>query len=292
MNKDAVKNTCNSCMQETWHTVEGTHKYTNDPDDYHCLVVHSVVKCRGCDTVSFRREFHDIDGAYLNDQGDWEVSIDVTNYPRVKKGSIKTDDLPKVVKEIYTETCSAYRDEAFTLAGMGFRATIEAICNHQGIVGKELSNRINNLAVKGLISKKDSSRLHSIRFLGNDAAHDIKKPSIENLDAALVIVEHLIATVYTLDRDSRGKLDEIIEVYEMFEKLLTSKLEDYNNGDEFPLQKYLGKDIRLINGSTKSMENALNARIGRKEFILLEFGKKEKYLNSSESLQHYKLTKP
>ncbi|WP_140386550.1 DUF4145 domain-containing protein, partial [Vibrio parahaemolyticus] len=68
------------------------------------------------------------------------------------------------------------RDEAYTLAGIGFRATIEAVCNDQSIQGKELSTRINNLASNGLISKKDSTRLHSIRFLGNDAAHDIKVP--------------------------------------------------------------------------------------------------------------------
>ncbi|EJL6264448.1 DUF4145 domain-containing protein [Vibrio cholerae] len=291
MSKNKVKNTCNSCMQDTWHTVEGTHSYTHDPEEYHCEVVHSVVKCCGCDTVSFRYEFHDFEAAYPTDFDSWEVPIDVSNYPKLKKGSINTDNIPEIVKNIYTETCNAYRDEAFTLAGIGFRATIEAICNDQEIKGKELSTRINNLVSNGLISKKDSSRLHSIRFLGNDAAHDIKKPSIANLDAALVIVEHLITTVYTLDRDSKGKLDEVIDVYDEFEALLVKKLGDYNNGDEYPLQQYLGKDIRLISGSIKKIEDELNSRIGKKEFTLLEFGKKEKYQGSAEELRHYKVKK-
>lgn len=278
-------------MQDTWHTVEGTHSYTQDPDEYHCEVVYSVVKCCGCDTVSFRHEFHDYEAAYPTDFESWKVPIDVSNYPKLKKGSINTDNIPEIVRNIYTETCNAYRDEAFTLAGIGFRATIEAICNDQEIKGKELSTRINNLVSNGLISKKDSSRLHSIRFLGNDAAHDIKKPSVSNLDAALVIVEHLITTVYTLDRDSKGKLDEVIDVYDKFEALLVKKIGDYNNGDEYPLQQYLGKDIRLISGSIKKIEDKLNSRIGKKEFTLLEFGKKEKYQGSTEELKHYKVKK-
>lgn len=35
--------------------------------------------------------------------------------------------------------------------------------------------------------------------MGNDAAHDIKKPKDESLSVALQIVEHLIASVYILE---------------------------------------------------------------------------------------------
>ncbi|EHU4934893.1 TPA: DUF4145 domain-containing protein [Vibrio parahaemolyticus] len=291
MKKEEVKNKCNSCRQETWHTVEGTHSYTHNPDEYHFILVHSVVKCCGCETVSFRTEFHDVEAAYPTDYDDWEVPIEIDNFPKQEKGTIDTNNIPDVVKNIYSETCNAYRDEAYTLAGIGFRATIEAICNDQEIRGKELSTRINQLSSKGLISKRDSMRLHSIRFLGNDAAHDIKTPSVESLEAALIITEHLITTVYTLDRDSKGKLEELIDVYEQFEELLVKKLESYSNGDEFPLQQYLGKDVRLISGSLKKIEKELNTRIGKKEFTLLSFGKTEKFQGSTEKLLHYKVEK-
>jgi hypothetical protein len=251
------------------------------------MVEHSVVKCRGCNTVSFRQVFHDYEGAYPGENDEWVVPTEVETYPKAKTGNLKATHLPDIVASIYQETCDAYRDGALTLAGIGFRATIEAICNDQGILGKELSTRINNLASKGLISKKDSTRLHSIRFMGNDAAHDIKKPSQKTLQAALVIVEHLITTVYIIDRESEGKLDAVIEEYSKFEELLDKKLKDFAVGEEHPLPKFLGKDTRLISGSTKKIEDTLNTKIGKGEYLKLKFGKKEKYLDSKEELQHY-----
>jgi hypothetical protein len=190
-------------------------------------------------------------------------------YPKKPKGTLDLSDAPEIVSDIYSEACNAFRDESYTLAGIGFIATIEAICNDQKIEGKELSTRINNLTAKGLISKKDSLRLHSIRFLGNDAAHDIKKPTYSILDAALTIIEHLLTTVYILDSKTKWKLEEIIEEYQKFERLLESKLNNFSIGDEFPIPKFLGKDIRLLNGSTKILETQLIAEIGKGNFTRL-----------------------
>ena len=245
------------------------------------------MKCCGCGRVTFRREYHDLDGAYPDEHNEWTVPSEIETYPKACAGNIEIKHLPSIVESIYTETCDAYRDGALTLAGIGFRATVEAICNDQGITGKELSTRINNLASKGLISKKDSTRLHSIRFMGNDAAHDIKKPSKKSLRAALIIVEHLITTVYIIDQESAGKLDAIIEEYSKFEVLLDKKLEEFSTGDEFPLPKFLGKDMRLISGSTKDIEKSLDTRIGKGEYKKLKFGKKDNYLSSKDILQHY-----
>jgi hypothetical protein len=287
MTTEPIRNYCIKCKQQTNHDIEGSHKIQYDPYEYHCMIEHNVVKCKGCDMVSFRRVFHDIEGAYPTEHDEWVVPTEIETYPKAKTGNLDTEHLPDIVESIYAETCEAYRDGAFTLAGIGFRATIEAICNDQGVAGKELSTRINNLASKGLISKKDSARLHSIRFMGNDAAHDIKKPSKKSLQAALVIVEHLITTVYIIDQESAGKLDAIIEDYSKFEVLLDQKLEDFSPGDEYPLAKFLGKETRLISGSTKDIENTLNANIGKGEYKKLKFGKKDNYLKSKDKLQHY-----
>ncbi|WP_439856262.1 DUF4145 domain-containing protein [Pseudomonas yamanorum] len=287
MKNDMVWNHCGNCKQRTNHDIVGTHTKENHPDDYHCMVEHSVVKCRGCNTVSFRKVVHDYEGAYPTENDEWEVPLEIETYPKELAGSINTRHLPDIVEQIYNETCRAYADDSLTLASIGFRATIEAICNDQEIAGKELSTRINNLAAKGLISKKDSARLHSIRFMGNDAAHDIKRPSPRSLKAALIIVEHLITTVYILERESAGKLDAIIEDYSNFEILLNKKLLEFSRGDEYPLAKLLGKDIRLISGSTKTIEQALDARIGKGEYTKLKFGRKDSYLGSKDPLQHY-----
>lgn len=287
MAKEKLRNFCNSCNQRTWHDLVGDHKYNSSSEDYHFMVVHAIVECRGCGTVSFRHEFHDYEIPYVNDDGEWEIPVDIENFPKKEIEGIDVSYLPDIVGSIYKETCDAYRDGAYTLAGIGFRATIEAICNDQKIKGKELSTRINNLATKGLISKKDSNRLHAIRFLGNDAAHDVKKPLSNTLKAALVIIEHLLMTVYILDEKSKGKLEEIIIEYDAFEKLLTKKIKYFKKGDEFPLSKFLGKDIRRLSGSFKAIEKKLHEKIGKGEFTRFSFGEKKKYLDSKEELQHY-----
>ena len=96
-----------------------------------------------------------------------------------------------------------------------------------------------------------------------------------------------MTTVYLLDKESAGKLDSLIEDYPKFEELLLSKLVIFSPGDEYPIQKFLGKDIRLISGTTKSLEKQLDKNIGQGIFKSLKFGKRDTFLGSTEPLQHY-----
>ncbi|WEJ21680.1 DUF4145 domain-containing protein [Pseudomonas sp. SD17-1] len=283
-----VWNHCDSCNRKTNHHVEGKHLYqSNSHYDYHYGVEHSIVKCRGCNCVSFRVVEYDYEGAYPDENEDWIVPESVEIFPGPSKSKLDIRHVPDTVGNIFNESCQAFSSGSYTLAGIGFRATIEAICNDLNISGKELSTRINLLSSRGFISKKDSMRLHSIRFMGNDAAHDVKKPSITSLQAALTIVEHLLTTVYILEKESSGKLESIIDDYANFEKLLNEKLSTCVTGDEIPLAKILGKDVRLISGSSKIIEDELHRRIGKKEYTKLSFGKVEKYAGSKDKLQHY-----
>ncbi|HDU2652497.1 TPA: DUF4145 domain-containing protein [Yersinia enterocolitica] len=286
MTNKKVKNFCNECGQKTNHDVIGISSSRGD-ENYEFLSEHMLVQCRGCETVSFSHVFHEIESAYPIDEFEWEVPKVITNYPAPSISNIDAWHIPSPVDDIYTETCKAFADGSLTLAGMGFRATIEAICNEQNINGKELSTRINNLASRGLISKKDSVRLHSIRFMGNDAAHEIRKPTKDTLNSALTIVEHLLTTVYILDSGSRGGLERMIEEYVDFESLLLKKIDDFEPNDEYPLQAFLSKDVRLIGGSLKQMEKELNAKIGKGDFLKLAFGKEDHFAGSKEKLQHY-----
>jgi len=292
MAEKTVKNFCANCSGTTNHEVMGIYSIDGDSDHYHCRTEYAVVKCCGCETPSFRKAFHDFESVFQIAEDEWDYDLSVDIYPKKPKGRLDVSGAPDIVQSIYGETCSAFSDGSHTLAGIGFRATIEAICNDQGIAGKELSTRINNLATKGLISKKDSIRLHSIRFLGNDAAHDIKKPSVSSLEAALAIIEHLLTTIYLIDQETKGKLEEVIDDYGKFEALLLKKLNGFNPNDELPLQGFFGADARLLTGSTRAFEKQLLVEIGKKNFNRLTVGKKVKLHNSKEELQHFVVVAP
>src|SRR5690606_15412486 len=83
-------------------------------------------------------------------------------------------EIPERIRIVYNETLECLKSKCYLLAGAGLRAIIEAICLDQKITGKELAVKINNLTKSKLITEKDSYRLHSIRFLGNDSVHEME----------------------------------------------------------------------------------------------------------------------
>jgi len=263
-----------------------TESVHGDPDDYHFMENFSIVKCCGCELISFRKEFHDIDAAYPTDDNQWEVPTDIDYYPPKTISLIRAYSLPDTVGRIFKETCLAMATNSLTLAGIGVRATIEAVCLDKGISGRDLSKKINNLSTAGLISKKDCSRLHSIRFIGNDAAHEITKPSKSSLDAVMQIIEHLLHSVYIFD-STTSELPTSIDEYPLFVRLLNKKVRSISTGSELPIKAIFEKDTRRVAEKLKEFEPMLIKDINNGDYDKLKIGKLDSYNNSTEQLQHY-----
>ncbi|MES5098182.1 DUF4145 domain-containing protein [Agrobacterium sp. BA1120] len=280
---------CVECKRATRHkvvaeSVEPPH------EDYQCRQTNSVIECQGCGTKSFRYLFVDYENAYPISDDDWEVPEDAQFYPKYNPDHIELDNIfhvPDVVREIYAESMLAVQAGALTLAGLGLRGTIEAVCNERGITGRNLEARITKMATQGLISTKDSERLHAIRFLGNDAAHEIKKPSESQISVALKIINHLIQSIYLLEIEMHRKLDTIISKPDEFENLLNQHLVNFEVGDEYPIAKFLGKDIRRLGQGVSTLESHLLAAIGSGNFTKLAVGKVAKFASSKNDLQHF-----
>jgi len=275
MSDTKVWSHCNNCNKKTNHEVIYKHEVPG-PEEYHCRTDYSIVKCMGCDRVSFRYLFNDFEEAFQTgpDHDDWDYPVEEKTYPlEIHNSGI--DDLsyvPEIVQDIYNETLSALKEQALTLAGLGFRATIEAICNDQNIPGRNLETRITNLWKAGLISKKDSERLHSIRFLGNDAAHDIKTPSKRSIATAQKIIEHMIVTVYILPKEASRTLETVIDDFEQFKTLLKEQLEQYELGDERTIAAFLGKDRRRLLNKLPEFERQLHQEISSNQCNYLTIG--------------------
>ncbi|QPI44553.1 MULTISPECIES: DUF4145 domain-containing protein [Pectobacterium] len=289
MSNKTVKSYCRDCCKKTNHNI--LSGYTDSHrGEYQCDILYQILQCLGCDSKSFRKVFYDIEAAYPTHDNSWEVPEDVTVYPKVVEGHKEIDnlwELPEIVRIIYSEVLMALREDSKVLAGLGLRAVVEAVCNDLNIPGKSLEVRINKLASSGYISKNDAERLHGIRFMGNDAAHDIKTPKDVTLSVALQIVEHLIASVYILEQKASGNIETTVSRYEVFEKLLNEKLKNFNVGDEYPIAKYLGKDMRRVKESISTLEQELILKIGSDEFTKLSVGKVDTYQSSQNQLQHF-----
>jgi|SRR5579864_4396091 len=204
-NKEPVVIVCEKCGIETSHAVRcGIQSHDSSPDgDIHVSDDFLVVQCMGCQTLSFCQESwnsEDIDP----ETGDTAVSRAL--YPPRIIGRPMLGDrwyLPVQIREVYEQTRTAIIQNLPILAGIGVRAIIETVCKEQNATGKNLAERIDTLATLQLIAKREAQVLHSLRFMGNAAAHETKAHSGEELNTALNIVEHLLNTVYLLERQQR-----------------------------------------------------------------------------------------
>jgi hypothetical protein len=167
-----------------------------------------TIQCQGCWGVSFCQESRD-DITPIDCDGDEGSPLDPdpvtrTLFPRRVLGCPEMPDaryhLPQGIYSIYKETRDAFCTQMAVLTGLGIRAIVEAVCREK--VGEEggLNQKINRLAAARLISEQEAQVLHSLRFMGNAAAHEAKSHTQDELRTAFEVVEHLLKGVFVLPR--------------------------------------------------------------------------------------------
>lgn len=291
MTDKKVKSYCRSCGQTTNHNIlaEENEGYRGDHDfDYD--QAYQIIECLGCNTKSFRDVFEEVEHAFQIGENEWEVPTSITVYPRFIRNHSSLDSeyyLPSIIRQIYKEVILSFQEDALILAGLGLRGTVEAVCKDLEIKGHNLETKISELATAGYISSKDAERLHGIRFMGNDAAHEIKRPEVTHLSVALKIVEHMLSSIYILPKEVQGKLDILITEFTPFMKMMDEKLKQFSKGDEIPIINIFGKDFRRIKDSFRDLETELMKEIDDGNITSLKKGKKAKYKQSTHDLQHF-----
>lgn len=244
-----TKNYCNECHHDTWHNILFVETIGDSTEEISWSKDFLVLKCAGCDNICFKTEASDSESYDVDEYGNWIPIIQEEHFPFSNEGLGSIENLyeiPDEIKSIYTETIKAITDGCYTLAGIGLRATIEAICNHENINGNNLDTKIKRLASNGLISKDDEKKLHAIRFIGNDAAHDIKAPLKNQVIIALKIIQHLVSSKYAMQDEINKYLDLPISSYEEFKIMLNKKIISGYLASTFTLQTLLGKDKRRV----------------------------------------------
>jgi len=199
---------CNECGNQTNQFILFSKKIssTYEEDDKKSSRVKNyeeylVVKCQGCNTVSFAIR---LSGDHFIDQENGFNYIDL-NFPDQENNSDimllafeERQKLPRQISKLYDEVQTVFTQDANILAGVGLRMLIEAICLEQNIQGKNLQIKIEELHVKGLISKNEIPILDKLREIGNSSVHEIKTFPINKLKYALDIINHVLKSIYIL----------------------------------------------------------------------------------------------
>lgn len=223
-----IKILCNKCgtvanhQQLHNHLIRGEELYDAENnividwyDDY------QIIKCAGCDAISFRHE------SWFSEDHDYdspESGVREILYPHRKKDGLRIQDhpnLPPTLKRIYRETIDCFNNESYMLTAAGLRALVEGLCAEVGVSGgpvrkadgtvqrkDNLEGKINGLAEKHILTEKDAESLHELRFLGNEALHQLGQHSPEELKLGAGLIEHILKSVFDLPKmqiDLRSK---------------------------------------------------------------------------------------
>lgn len=153
-------------------------------------------------------------------------------YPEKAIGDLELKDfgikIPPKIKNLYEEVIWTYNNKMGVLCAAGIRAVLEGICNEKNIEGgkvqkyefgkpvlshdgipllvnsSQLNGKIEGLAEHNFITKSYAQILHNLRFLGNQAVHQLDRPSDEHLKLAIDIIEHTLTSIYAIEVKAEG----------------------------------------------------------------------------------------
>jgi hypothetical protein len=176
---------------------------------------YQIIQCQGCESVSFRHtSWFSEDADPMNgDSGQTERLYPKRNTNEITAKSFY--NVPSNLRRIYGELVDCFNNESPTLCAAGLRAIVEGICAQQGVVDgpvqvpakgggtqtkrkDNLEGRIAGLQEKGLLTQSSAQTLHEHRYLGNDAVHELARPSEDELRLAIEIIEHTLQQLYEL----------------------------------------------------------------------------------------------
>lgn len=200
---------CTRCKVDTLHAIRFEVNERVDHDGMTQWTEHQLLECRGCQTVSFRTNSTNTEDFEPDPDDDGKlVLVDHESlYPSRIAGAApmaRTYYLPWALQRIYNETHSALSANMPVLAGIGIRAIVETLCSDRQANGSNLAKRIDDLVAQNVITKDGAKILHSLRVMGNEAAHEVTPHKTENLLTAMRVVEHALQGVYILPREAEA----------------------------------------------------------------------------------------
>lgn len=187
---------CNECGQETKHDVvhQADRRRTYDDDRYSVDVgsVWKVLQCRGCEEVTLRR----IDWCSEDDpmDGPGPATYFPPRVSRRKPAWASRYDLPSEYLGLLEETYTALHADSRRLAMMGARALIDAVIRRNAGEQPNFSRGLDALAAKYLISEQDRGIIEAAVDVGHASAHRGHKPTPDDVNVVIDIVERLIHT--------------------------------------------------------------------------------------------------
>lgn len=202
--RGTIQRKCVFCQHETAHKVLASVCEAETVTPEHERQTHyQVLQCQGCEKPYFQiaevivclTDAEEQIGSELNSGEAYPPPVELREpSPLLNNQGV----IPETVWQVYRESLAAAESNLLTLAGLGFRAVVEAVCKDKQADGRNLDRKIDALAELALVTREGADALHSLRLLGNSAAHEAKAPSQNQILACKAVVDHLLNAAYVL----------------------------------------------------------------------------------------------
>lgn len=228
-----IKVICPACrdadgkkLRETNHKIIFSHEkhwdlYFKEYNsiDFDGVNSYQVIECLGCGTTSFRHESYFSEDRYHDEHtGESFDGITENLFPLRSSEFITPknfQNLRPTLKNLYREIIDCYNVKSSILCAAGLRALVEGICSDQkiekgpvdvpqkgggtkSVLKNTIEGKIAALHTRGILTKKNADILNEHRFLGNNAIHELQRPSNEDLLLAIEVIEHTLEDLYEL----------------------------------------------------------------------------------------------
>jgi len=180
-------------------------------DENEVIFVYNLWICQGCGTATLQEAC--TAKALVSDNG-LQVAWTYDFHPRrLKEGwQRKPFSMPLKLGITYQEVVESFNAGLVTLCSIGLRALLEGICVDKGITDKVvwgLEKKIDKLGECGYVPVDIAQSMKSFKFIGDNAAHRLEVPEVEDLKLAVEVMEELLTFLYSLDYKAQHLLERV-----------------------------------------------------------------------------------
>jgi hypothetical protein len=210
------KANCSSCGGQRNCDILGEHDQRGGDDFLDWSTEWYILRCRGCEhvfvqTVGTNSEDYD---NYYDDRGEQVTHHNETieYWPALSKRqmpdwinliTVKGAD-ESILMGALAELYGALNNDLFMLAGIGMRTSFDAASELLGVdPDKSFKEKLNALVVAGHIGKLDQGRLEALVDAGSASAHRGWKPTADDLDTMMELLEHFLHEAFVAPEKKR-----------------------------------------------------------------------------------------
>jgi hypothetical protein len=161
--------------------------------------------CNGCDTAGL-----EIYSKYFDRQeADGEYPYEQSTHLPDRQSTIRTPKrftkLDRKMQKVYNEVIVAYNNRLNLLCAIGLRSLIEGICNEKNITVRGLEKKLEELRRRNHLPSNLIDYLCGFKFIGDEAVHEFRAPSDNELRFAIEAVEDLLNFLYHIEYELMQK---------------------------------------------------------------------------------------